>query len=137
MIRCIISVLNREQIIIYVIYATPLVILRVVLKGTFPKKINVLSYGQNHYLCDTNKASIHAEHDAINKLPFCRKKIDINMLIIKFTNDKQMKLTMSKPCNKCRNMMTSLFPKKGYNIKNIYYSDQNGEIVKSTLNKLI
>lgn len=115
---------------------TTLVISRAVLKGAFPKKINVLSYGQNHYCSDKNRASIHAEHDAINKLPFSRKKRDINMLIIRFTNDTQQKMTMSKPCDKCVNMMISVFPKKGYCIRNIYYSDYDGSIVKTTLNRL-
>jgi cytidine deaminase len=93
-----------------------------------------MSYGQNHYSNNPNMPSIHAEHDAINKLPYSRKKQEINMLVIRFSDKK---LSMSKPCKKCINMMINLFPKKGYIIKKIYYSDQNGEITKTKLDKLI
>ena len=44
---------------------------------------------------------------------------------------------MSKPCSNCVRDM-SIFPnKKGYTIDKIYYSDDNGNIIKTTLHKLI
>ena len=89
-----------------------------------------MSFGQNHYPNNFYNPSIHAEHDAINKLPFSRKKQKINILVLRFNSNK---LCMSKPCDKCINMMYNLFPKKGYIIKKIYYSDANGNIIKTKL----
>jgi len=74
--------------------------------------------------------SIHAEHDAINKLPYSRKKRSINMLVVRFANNG---LTISKPCGKCINMMYNMFPKKGYCVKKIYYSSIDGTIHKTSL----
>lgn len=103
----------------------------------FPCKGNVLSIGQNYYPVNYDcekKNSIHAEHDTINKLPFTKKPKKINMLVIRIT--KNGKLGMSKPCNKCVSYMIHLFPKKGYIVKNIYYSTNEGCIIKTNLRKL-
>ena len=78
--------------------------------------------------------SIHAEHDAINKLPYSRKKKSIDMLVVRFANNN---LTISKPCKKCINMMCNMFPNKGYCVKNIYYSTIDGSINKETLYNII
>lgn len=80
---------------------------------------------------------IHAEHDAINKLkPLTRKKHlqNINLLVIRLS--KNNKLQNSKPCANCINKIKILPEKKGYKIKNIYYSDDDGKIVKSNLKTL-
>jgi cytidine deaminase len=77
---------------------------------------------------------IHAEHDAIIKLPYTKKQISINLLVVRFT--KNGKLCMSRPCNQCIQNMYKLAPKKGYIIKNIYYSTEDEKIQKTTLNKL-
>ena len=118
---------------ISVYHATIFVISLAVLKNTL-KKNNILSYGQNHYANNPNMPSIHAEHDAINKLPFSRKIQEVNILVVRFSDKK---LSMSKPCQKCVRMMYEVFPKKGYIIKKIYYSDQNGNITKTKLDKLV
>lgn len=102
------------------------------------KKANILSFGFNR-MGDTNgnNAGVHAEHDAINKLkPLERnKKLEpINLLVIRFS--KNNKLQNSKPCANCIQTMKILPEKKGYRIKNIYYSNDNGEIVKTSLNNL-
>lgn len=94
--------------------------------------MNILSYGQNQYRSGST-ISIHAEHDAVNKLPFSRKIKKINMLVLKFSDNK---LSCSKPCIKCQNMMHNYFQKKGYEIKHIYYSSTDGNIKKITLNNL-
>lgn len=81
-----------------------------------------------------NEPGIHAEHDAINKLkPLYRKKRleSINLLVIRFS--KNNKLQNSKPCVNCIQNMKNLPEKKGYKIKNIYYSNDNGDIIKSSL----
>lgn len=92
----------------------------------------VLSIGINQY--NANNISIHAEHDAINNLPSTKQTIDVNILVIRLT--KSNELNMSKPCGNCIRILKSYPPKKGYNIKDVYYSDENGNIVKTKLNKL-
>lgn len=80
---------------------------------------------------------IHAEHDAIRKLcPLKRKKRleNINMLVIRLSG--KNKLQSSKPCINCINIMKTLPHKLGYKIRDIYYSNENGEIVKSSLKNL-
>lgn len=99
--------------------------------------MNILSFGYNHYI--PNKINtIHAEHDSINKLPYYprqRSYCSINILVIRLS--KTNKLGMSKPCSMCIQNMNILPKKKGYQIKDIYYSDSKGEIVKTTLKKLL
>lgn len=81
---------------------------------------------------DGNVPGIHAEHAAINKLkPLYRKKRlqTINLLVIRIS--KNNKLQSSKPCTNCIQNMKTLPEKKGYKIKNVYYSNNDGDIVKS------
>jgi len=102
------------------------------------EKANILSYGFN-FMGDINglEPGVHAEHDAINKLkPLKRKKHlqNINLLVIRLS--RKNKLQSSKPCVDCINKIKFLPEKKGYKIKNIYYSDDNENIVKSNLKTL-
>jgi cytidine deaminase len=81
-----------------------------------------------------NQPGIHAEHDAINGLkPLRRKKHlqNVNILVVRLS--KNNRLQNSKPCANCIETMNILPEKKGYRIKNVYYSNENGEIVKSNL----
>lgn len=102
------------------------------------KKANILSYGFNKMGdLSGNEAGIHAEYDAISNLkPLqIKKKLkSINMIIIRMS--KYNKLQSSKPCTMCIKNMKNLPVKKGYIIKNIYYSDENGNIIKSNLRSL-
>jgi hypothetical protein len=100
-------------------------------------KMNVISYGSNHY-SPKNKNSIHAEYDCIDKLPYYKRQkklCNINILIIRVS--KTNKLGMSKPCKQCVRDMNLLPKKKGYKIQYIYYSNEKEEIIKTTLNRLI
>ena len=98
------------------------------------KKANILSYGVNK-MGDTEglKPGIHAEHDALLKLiPNKKRKLkNINLLVIRVSG--KNKLQSSKPCNNCIQTMRRLSIKKGYKIQNVYYSDNNENIVKTTL----
>ena len=98
------------------------------------KKANILSYGVNK-MGDTEglKPGIHAEHDALLKLiPNKKRKLkNINLLVIRVSG--KNKLQSSKPCNNCIQMMKKLSIKKGYKIQNVYYSDNNENIIKTTL----
>lgn len=101
--------------------------------------LNSLSYGINTYNIKYNNGSTHAEVNAINNLPPCPNNRNhlkkINIFIIRTSNTG--KIGMSKPCIKCIYDMNILPQKKGYIIKNVSYSDSNGEIITTSLNKLI
>lgn len=86
---------------------------------------------------DGLKPGIHAEYDSIRKLiPLKRRKRleNINILVIRLSG--KNKLQSSKPCINCINMMKTLPEKLGYKIQYVYYSNENGEIVKSNLKNL-
>ena len=102
------------------------------------KKARVLSYGVNKMGGSDGLApGIHAEYDAINKLVTLRKRKkleSVNLLVIRLSG--KNKLQSSKPCSNCIDAMKILPEKKGYKIQNIYYSDSDGNIVKTTLSNL-
>ena len=94
----------------------------------------VITYGMNSYKNqEKDGKTIHAECDAIRKLPSRKNKSikKINMLVIRTT--KTGKLSMSKPCYNCIMNMMRDAPKKGYKIEWIYYSDEEGNVVKEKL----
>ena len=102
------------------------------------KKANVLSFGFNKMgdICG-NQPGIHAEHDAINRLKPLKKKKhlqNVSLLVVRFS--KNNKLQNSKPCANCINNMKILPKKKGYRITNIYFSNENGDIIKSNIKSL-
>lgn len=91
----------------------------------------MLSYGVN------KPNGIHAERDAIRKLKplkHNKKLIPIHLLVIRISG--KNKLQSSKPCVNCIKVMHNLPKQLGYSIKHVYYSDDNGEIIKSNLSKL-
>jgi len=102
------------------------------------RKDSILSFGVNQNGDDKGIVpGIHAECDAINKLiPNKNKKHfkQINIMVIRLS--KKNKLQSSKPCAYCIENMKILPQKKGYIIKNIYYSDENENIVKTTIKDL-
>ncbi len=102
------------------------------------KKVRILSYGVNK-MGDSEgmHPGIHAEYDAIKKLAPLRKRKkleSVNLLVIRLSG--KNKLQSSKPCALCIDVMKTLPEKKGYKIHNIFYSDADGNIVKTTLNNL-
>src|SRR5439155_13291228 len=71
----------------------------------------------------------HAEMDAIKHLPPLKnkaKKIDLNLVVIR--TDISTNLKNSKPCFKCIQYIYNLNKISIYRIKNIYYSNQQGNI---------
>ena len=102
------------------------------------KKASILSYGFNKMGdSDGLKPGIHAEYDAIRKLvPLRRNKrlVNVDMLVIRVSG--KNKLQSSKPCAICIKTMKELPTKLGYNIKNIFYSNDDGIIIKTTINEL-
>ncbi|MCX5895434.1 MAG: hypothetical protein NTZ51_06355 [Proteobacteria bacterium] len=99
------------------------------------KKTKILSFGVNQSPnSDYITPGIHAEQDAINKLkPLKYKKNleSINILVIRLSS--KNKLQSSKPCANCIESMKNNPTKKGYKIQNVYYSDSEGNIIKTNL----
>jgi len=107
-------------------------------KNKNKNKLKILSFGVNSMGDSLGlKPGVHAEFDAIRKLPPLKRKRrleNINILVIRLSG--KNKLQQSKPCFNCIKMMNSLPNKLGYSIKNVYYSDNNGKILKTTLREL-
>ena len=105
------------------------------------KKIEILSYGINKYTdIDGIVPSVHAEYDAISKLqPLDRKgKKNLyrcNIFITRFS--KGSKVGNSKPCYQCVLNIYNLPEQKGYQIKNVFYTDEEEKIIKKTINELL
>jgi len=99
------------------------------------KRTKILSFGVNQIAnSDCITPGIHAEQDAINKLkPLKYKKNveSINILVIRLSS--KNKLQSSKPCANCIESMKNNPIKKGYKIQNVFYSDSEGNIIKTNL----
>ena len=81
---------------------------------------------------------VHAEHNALTKLKPIKIKKNletINLLVVRFS--KTNKLQSSKPCSNCIKILNTIPEKKGYKIQNIYYSNSDGNIVKTNLTNLL
>jgi cytidine deaminase len=104
-------------------------------KGRFFKKTNFITYGLNQYT-DEKSPSIHAEHNAlINISKKCLKPHkSICLIVLRFSKAK--KLGSSKPCYHCLEKLSHEMDKKNLNIKYIYYSDRDGKVLRTTLDKL-
>jgi len=102
-----------------------------------------------HYLNKVNTSSLlsfgindeknHSEVNAILKLRYRREKlknpIKISALVIRVTSTGE--LGMSRPCAHCTISLFRLPRKFGYVVTDIYYSDQNGDIIKTSMNELL
>jgi hypothetical protein len=95
---------------------------------TIDNRLNILSYGINIY-DDKGNGSEHAEANAIRKLQALYKKNYKKISILVIRTSITGKLGMSKPCIKCLLDLYNKPLKKGYIIKNVIYSDNNGNIV--------
>jgi hypothetical protein len=128
-----------EKIMFHRAYADITIMCLVFYKGNGTmKKARILSFGVNQ-LGDINGTTpgIHAEEDALSKLmPLKYKKRleSINILVIRLSP--KNKLQISKPCSNCIKLLSIIPKKKGYKIENIYYSDADGNIVKTNLQTL-
>lgn len=111
------------------------------------KSLNVISIGYNHVVNNKDPKGfklipVHAEEDAINKLPYfdqtssnCRK---INMLVVRISENNN-RLYNSKPCANCIAVMNKKIIKKGFNLKDVYYSvddSEGGDIKKQKFQNL-
>ena len=133
------SHMKEANVLFRLVFAVTIIMSRAFYKGNgIFKKDRILSYGVNQ-IGNTKgqNPGIHAECDAILKLrPLKNKKKlqSINLLVIRLSS--KNKIQSSKPCNNCIETMKILPQKKGYKIENIYYSNEEGNIIKTNLNKL-
>jgi hypothetical protein len=97
-----------------------------------------LSYGTNYVGNERgDDPGLHAECDVLGKLiplKYKRKLEPINLLVIRLS--KTNKIQSSKPCNNCIKNMKVIPEKKGYKLQYIYYSDGEGNVIKTTLDIL-
>lgn len=109
------------------------------------KSIQILSIGYNYVIKKKNSDGIklipiHAEEDAINKLQNFNSSISssrkVHLLVVRISeNVKNDKVYNSKPCSNCISLMHDKIEKKGYNLKNIYYSFESFDIKSSIIKK--
>lgn len=77
----------------------------------------------------------HAEVDAMLKLPSRKKtKNSLKVCLIVLRVDKNGKLKSSRPCSDCLRRLQWLH---GYKISYIYYSNNDGNIVKAKYTNLL
>lgn len=110
----------------------------VIFRGNPKRGCGVMTYGMNMQLNQPYSRTIHAEADAIQKLPLirgCKKLQPIHICVIKTT--RTGKLGNSKPCVHCIQQMIHVTPKKGYKIEWIYYSKNDGTIERCKLSKFM
>jgi hypothetical protein len=97
----------------------------------------VVSTGQNKY--NTNGTSIHAEADAINRLPPKSKRSKnletVSLLVLKV--NKTGTIGNSSPCVHCLKTIATKPLEKGYRIDKIYYSTESGTIECKKLTELL
>ena len=110
------------------------------LLGDIRKNI-IYSIGVNLYNSDLNTnykshtpRTIHAEHNAIHKLPKNHKKRPKVIDIIVFrTNKKGDSLLMSKSCPNCLNHLKRGLVNKNYKLRDFYYTDNNSFYIDSSI----
>lgn len=101
------------------------------------KVFSEISFGINHEPPSYTRGTVHAERAAINKLPprpSNKKPLKVSILVIRFTPSG--KLGNSKCCFKCIHDMINIPITKGYKITKVYYSNREGDIVKTNLKEL-
>lgn len=102
------------------------------------KPCYILSYGENQPR--KIRHTVHAEANAIEKLyvDFSRSKKRMKIIdILVIRTSKTGCIGNSKPCFDCVKYMYYTPPKKGYEIRDVYYSNARGEIVCERLIDLV
>lgn len=117
-----------------------IITLHVYFKGKIAtsNKVKILAYGTNYVGNEKDEdPGLHAEQDVLGKLAplkYKRRLENINLLVVRLS--KKNKIQSSKPCHNCIHWMKIIPEKKGYKLQNIYYSDGEGNLVRTTLDIL-
>lgn len=85
--------------------------------------------------------AIHAEEMAIDKIHFkkARKIINVSIIVIRITLSSTIDcyhLANSRPCIACMHKINNTTP-LGFRINNVYFSDNNGNILRYKLRDII
>jgi hypothetical protein len=83
-------------------------------------------------------SSIHAEDNAIRKLPFLpknKKQKRVDMLVVRV--NRSGNLSNSKPCLNCIILMCTRLPAKGYTLNDVYFSTAEGTLDVMRLSALV
>ena len=101
------------------------------------------NYGENHYNTFATNDSVHAEIHACKKVAWKHRdkskkknKKAYNLVVIR-TSKSGSNLGMSRLCERCVLGVNNLPNISGIKIKKIYYSDESGEIIKTSLPKMM
>ena len=101
------------------------------------------NYGENHYNTYSTNDSVHAEIHACKKVAWKHRdrnkkknKKTYNLVVIR-TSKSGSNLGMSRLCERCVIGVNNLPNTSGIKIKKIYYSNENGEIIKTSLPKMM
>jgi hypothetical protein len=90
-----------------------------------------MSYtGINKYEMNMNHGTVHAEVDALIKLPYSKTRNQIINLAVYTTSRDGSKLLMSKCCNNCIKSINIISKRKKYIVKRIYYINEMGNLDK-------
>ena len=101
------------------------------------------NYGENHYNTFATNDSVHAEIHACKKVAWKHRdknkkknKKAYNLVVIR-TSKSGSNLGMSRLCERCVLGVNNLPNISGIKIKKIFYTDESGEIVKTSLPKMM
>jgi len=103
-----------------------------------PKRGTPLTMGMNYSPVDC-KVSCHAEMDAFSRLRVTRRVKTVNIIVIRFNASATVndyKLLLSKPCL-CCTLQLNQMSKKGYNLKRVYYSTDDDNIIYDNFDSLL
>ena len=84
------------------------------------------AFGYNQYNIGKNYKTIHAEHHAINKLKFSKKKKKVNVIVFRICNLGE-DILCAKPCYNCQIRLKIDIEKKGYSLNRVYYTETNSD----------
>jgi len=99
--------------------------------------IKVMSYGENRPnwtrgTCPT----IHAEDDAMQKLPQNKKRLKrVNLMVIRANIGGTV--GNSRPCIKCTDILFKKLPLRGYILDKLYYTSKGGELVCEKFSRFV
>ena len=107
--------------------------------AVFFKRGNVLSYGENTTKGYRGEYSTHAEEQALRNLLFARpgrrrRNSRIDLLVIRTSRTGQ--LGISRPCDHCIRVLTMALPSKGYSLRHVYYSTEDGTLRRTKMDIL-
>jgi len=103
----------------------------------------LINYGENHYDSPSSDSSVHAEIHACRKVARKhrsrvnkRRKREYNLVVVR-TSKSGSSLGMSRLCERCVIGVSNMPAISGIKIKKIFYSSETGDIVQTTVSKMI